>query len=362
MASYRKTPTGWKVTISKRINGKLKQISKNGFATKNEARQYALNIEAEGNMETKSKDNVIFSDYFERWYRTYKEQKLESSTSKKYVHVLHVLEKYFPDQPIKDITRTDYQSFLNNYGSSHARETVQQINSAVKACVKSAILDGYISTDFTANTEMAYNKKCDRNVDYLSVFEMNRLIQVTKAGLDPRYSSRYMILTAIYTGMRLGEIAALTWSDIDYAHKIISVNKSWSYIDNDFKLTKTKSSVRTIKVTDELLRPLKQLKENNHSTMVFLNNQKRIPSSNAVNKVLRELLEEAGIHRSGYHFHSLRHSHVAYLLYQGIDLYAISKRLGHSNMTITAKKYAYLIDEYREKENEKISKVIGRLS
>lgn len=129
-----------------------------------------------------------------------------------------------------------------------------------------------------------------------------------------------------------------------------------------FSLSSTKLSVRTIKVTDELLRPLKQLKENNHSTMVFLNNQKRIPSSNAVNKVLRELLEEAGIHRSGYHFHSLRHSHVAYLLYQGIDLYAISKRLGHSNMTITAKKYAYLIDEYREKENEKISKVIGRLS
>lgn len=82
MASYKKMSTGWKVTISTRINGKLKQISKNGFATKNEARQYALKIEAEGNVETKSKDNVIFSDYFEQWYRTYKEQKLESSTSK----------------------------------------------------------------------------------------------------------------------------------------------------------------------------------------------------------------------------------------------------------------------------------------
>ena len=67
--------------------------------------------------------------------------------------------------------------------------------------------------------------------------------------------------------------------------------------------------------------------------MVFANQRGEIPTSNAVNKVLRELLEEAGIHRSGYHFHSLRHSHVAYLLYQGIDLYAISKRLGHSNVS-----------------------------
>ena len=91
-----------------------------------------------------------------------------------------------------------------------------------------------------------------------------------------------------------------------------------------FSLSSTKSSVRTIKVTDELL-------------------------------------EEAGIHRSGYHFHSLRHSHVAYLLYKGIDLYAISKRLGHSNMTITAKKYAYLIQEYEAEQNKSIATKLQQL-
>lgn len=96
--------------------------------------------------------------------------------------------------------------------------------------------------------------------------------------------------------------------------------------------------------------------------MVFLNNQHRIPTSNAVNKVLGQLLTEAGINRPGYHFHSIRHSHVAYLLYQGVDLYAISKRLGHSDMTITAKRYAYLIDEYREKQEQKITQAIGQLS
>ncbi|HIZ96713.1 MAG TPA: tyrosine-type recombinase/integrase [Candidatus Ligilactobacillus excrementavium] len=50
-----------------------------------------------------------------------------------------------------------------------------------------------------------------------------------------------------------------------------------------------------------------------------------------------------------FHFHSLRHFHVAYLLFQGIELYTISKHLGHSNMMITAKKYAYLVDEYKAK-------------
>lgn len=361
MASYRKLKSGWKVTVSKRVNGELKQISKNGFATKAEARLWGIQAETDDNV-GKRKENILFVDYFESWYETYKENKLEKSTAKKYIHVHGVLKKYFPDAHLKDITRTDYQHFINVYGANHAKETVQQIDIAVKACVKSAMLDQYISTDFTARTELVYNRKCEKKVEYLSAGELNRLIQLTKCGLDPRYTSRYMILTAAYTGMRLGEIAALTWNDIDFLHKTISITKSWSYIERDFKQTKTKSSVRTIKVTDELLRPLKQLKENNHSTMVFLNNQHKIPTSNAVNKVLRELLVQADIKRTGYHFHSLRHSHVAYLLYQGIDLYAISKRLGHSSMTITATRYAYLIDELREKEDEKISKVIGRLS
>ncbi|WP_288551965.1 tyrosine-type recombinase/integrase [uncultured Ligilactobacillus sp.] len=99
--------------------------------------------------------------------------------------------------------------------------------------------------------------------------------------------------------------------------------------------------------------------------MVFANSRgELLPSSNAVNKTLRKLMANCGLKKKNFHFHfhSLRHTHVAFLLYQVVDLYAISKRLGHSNMTITATRYAYLIDELREKEDEKISKVIGRLS
>ncbi|MBN7274398.1 tyrosine-type recombinase/integrase [Ligilactobacillus pobuzihii] len=63
-----------------------------------------------------------------------------------------------------------------------------------------------------------------------------------------------------------------------------------------------------------------------------------------------------------FHFHSLRHFHVAYLLFQGIELYTISKRLGHSNMMITAKKYAYLVDEYKAKSDRQIENAMDNLS
>lgn len=361
MASYRKTSTGWKATVSKRINGKLRQTSKRGFRTKTEAVMWAAAIEADIDGVEKQKKNILFVDYFDNWVATYKEQKVQSSTLRKYRHASKVLHHYFPTTSIKEMRRSDYQRFINDYGATHAKETVQIITIAVRACVKSAIYDDYLTKDFTTNVELVYNHQKAQQVDYLSVDEINRLIAITTEKLDRRYTGRYMILTALYTGMRLGEIAALTWKDIDFLHQTISVTKSWSYVDKDFKQTKTKSSVRTIKVPAEFLSTLSELKKNKTS-MIFLNNQNHIPSSTAVNKLLARLLSGANINRPGYHFHSIRHSHVAYLLYQGIDLYAISKRLGHSNMTITAKRYAYLIDEYKEKQEQKITQAIGQLS
>ena len=77
MASYRKLSTGWKVIISQRdAQGKLHQISKNGFATKNEAKLYAAAIEAERNGVISQKKDVIFADYFDDWFSLYKKNKL----------------------------------------------------------------------------------------------------------------------------------------------------------------------------------------------------------------------------------------------------------------------------------------------
>lgn len=84
--------------------------------------------------------------------------------------------------------------------------------------------------------------------------------------------------------------------------------------------------------------------------------------SQAVNKTLKKHLASCGIERNNFHFHSLRHSHVALLLDKGVDLFAISQRLGHSNMTITAKKYAYLIDEHRARSNDQIAQVLDEIS
>ncbi|MDO5882579.1 site-specific integrase [Ligilactobacillus animalis] len=360
MASYRKLKTGWKVTISKRdSNGKLKQVSKNGFATKNEAKMYAAKIEAQQFGVIQQKKSVPFADYFYDWFLLYKKSKLAKISQQRYLIIHRAIQIFFGAVHIKNITRQEYQKFINWYGSNHAKDTVLKTHRIIRSCVKSAIFDDIISKDFTYNVEIIFDKSRDITVEYLSVSEIQLLSKTLKQKLNPRYPSRYMILFAIYTGARLGEIQALTWSDIDFDHNTVSINKSWNYHDGGgFKETKTESSNRVIRLNGGLLSLLAQLKPNDPK-MVFTSSFGSIPTSNAVNKTLRSVMQECSIVKNNFHFHSLRHSHVAYLLYQGIDLYAISKRLGHSDMTTTAKKYAYLIDEHKAQSDDLIEAAIN---
>ena len=110
------------------------------------------------------------------------------------------------------------------------------------------------------------------------------------------------------------------------------------------------------------MKSLKILKDHNNGELIFVNQYKSIPSSSAVNKKLRSTLKDLGIQKQGFHFHSLRHSHVAYLLSRGIDIYIISKRLGHADVPTTTKIYSYLMDEKKKKNDQQIREELDNLS
>lgn len=361
MASYIKRGKNWQARISWYDNhGNRRTKSKGGFPTKTLAKQWGTENEARLRQGINIGKEVSFYDYFTYWVETYKENKVSHVSLVRYYTTENDIQDFFGNQSIKSITRTQYQSFINKFGASHAPSTVQKINGFIRACVKSAILDDYLLKDFTQGVALTANKAKIKNVDYLNLEEIKKLTSFLSHHLDYRHTSHYMILTAIYTGMRLSEIQALTWKDIDLVHQTITINKSWNSLEHKFKATKNKSSVRTIKINPELIAYLMQLK-NNNSTMVFMNDGRTIPTSGAVNKSLQLALDALNIHRKNFHFHSLRHSHVALLLAEGIDLYAISKRLGHSNISTTANTYAYLIDEYRDKTDQQIINALKAL-
>lgn len=363
MAYYQKRGKKWEAKISWHENGKRKFKTKSGFSTKANAKEWAIENEAKLNIGINIKKSISFIKYYDHWVKTYKEPQIADVTLNRYNVTKKPLKKYFGDRLIKDITRSQYQDFINLYGSNHASHTVREVNNIVKACVRSAILDDYLIKNFTQGVNLVSDDSKTLKVDYLNLKEINMLIKECINGIDRKstYTARQMIVTATYTGMRLSEIQALTWNDIDWMHQTITINKSWNMYTHTFKPTKNKSSNRVIKVNQELLRVLSGLKAKHISNMVFMTQFGTVPTSAAVNKVLRKILNDLNIHRQNFHFHSLRHSHVALLLADGVDLYAISKRLGHSDMKTTSNTYAYLLDEYKEKTDDQILDALGKI-
>lgn len=348
MAQIYKRSGKWSVRIQwKDTEGKRLSKSKAGFATKALAKKWAAEMETNLNRGIHIEKKIAFSDYYEEWVNTYK-------------------------QPIKEINRSKYQEFINKYGATHAIASVKKLNSIIRSCVQSAILDDYPLKDFTKGVTLAANTSKTMKVEYPNVTEIRKLLTTTINGItNRRYTSRYMIVTAIYTGMRKEEIQALTWNNIDFIHHTINIDKAWREVKgrdetdehfntHRFKPTKNESSTRKIKVNEKLLLLLKQLRNNSSSNLVFMDQFNTIPTSTALNKTLRQIMSDAKLSKKNFHFHSLRHSHVALLLSNGIDIYAISKRLGHNDITTTMNTYAYLIDEYKSKTDDKIVQVLSR--
>ena len=361
MASYRKLNGKWQARISwYDDNGKRHYKTKAGFSTKPEAKRWARTIEEQKDNGTISAKNISFTAYFKEWFEIYKKNKIAVVTARLYDSIYKNLEEYFGNKKIDKVTRRDYQIFINKFGETHAKVTVKKVHSIIKSVVSSAMYDNLIQRDFTHNIELSWNADRTMVVDYLNMNEINAVIDKCKEKMDPSYTSRYMILTAFYTGFRLSEIAALTWNDINFNWKTITINKSWNYHTHTFKDTKNASSKRIIRVNQGLLDILKSLQSNNKE-LVFENKFGTVPTSEAVNKKLRELLKECNIQKKSYHFHSIRHSHVAMLLYNNVDIYAISKRLGHSDITTTTRKYAYMLEELKSKSDSHIEQILDEL-
>jgi len=172
------------------------------------------------------------------------------------------------------------------------------------------------------------------------------------------------ILLAINTGMRLGEVFGLKWSDIDFKKNTINVQRSLVSTASRgmiFEKPKTKGSKRRISITGKLKNALefyqKQQEEfadlmgdkfQNQDNLVMASlTGKSVDTSNFTTRYFKKMLVQAGLDR-GFKFHDLRHTHATLLLQQGVNIKVISERLGHSTVNMTLDTYSHLMPDMQE--------------
>ncbi|BFH12291.1 integrase [Paenibacillus dendritiformis] len=356
MASATKRGKTWQYCVSRMVNGKSKPIRKGGFSTKKEALIAAAEVEADLRKgivpELKPRP---FPEYFEEWLQLYKKNK-HKNTFARYLNTLKTIQEHFNGIPIQNITKRQYQKFLNEYGEKRTKDTVRKLNTHIRACVREAIDEGLIRVDFTRGAVFSGGVSSKLPEEkHLSYFESMRLLRVLYSK-DSKTLTHYLLLLALTSGMRFAELVGLTKDDFDFTTNKIRINKTWGYtkkMHTGFGLTKNPQSNRTIKMDKKTMSVFKELFEtlpDNAYGLIFFSptSKYKVLCNTGANKVLKNILSELNI--DPITVHGLRHTHASVLLYKKVSINYVSERLGHENIDTTMKYYAHILKELRAED------------
>ena len=352
MASFQKRGKTWQYTVSRVVNGKSMPIRKSGFKTKKEAQVAAAEVEAD------LQKGIVphlrfepFDEYFEEWIKVYKTD-VADVTLRRYRDSLQTIRQYFKGKPIQNITKREYQKFLNEYAKTHAKETTRKLNIHIRACVREAIDEGIIRVDFTRDVNITGHVEAKRPEEkHLDYDDCQLLLTELFNRLD-RALGYYLLLLGLTSGMRFGEMVGLTRKDFDFKNNTIAIKKTWDYKTGEgFAETKSISSNRVIHMDKRTMKAFQKLflqtPSNIHGLVFFSpSSSRKVISNNAVNKLLKSTLEDLDI--EPITFHGLRHTHASVLLYRKVSIYYVSERLGHADIDTTLRHYAHVVKELRE--------------
>lgn len=244
--------------------GKRQCVTKSGFKTAKEARvaaQPVLNKLLLGQNIVES--NIPFSEYANSWLND-RRPNLKISTQNNIKNAIAIANKYFSNMKIKDITPYIYQKFINDYGRNVKLSTVKTRHTIIKNLFNYAIKFNIIRINPANNVEFPKTivKKKKITDLYLTKEELQRFLLFLKN--KEYHSSEYfypLCVLLAYTGMRVGEACALTWQDMDFDKKIISIHSTMfarNYTDYKKQDTpKNHSSIRTIFIDKFLIKILK---------------------------------------------------------------------------------------------------------
>lgn len=335
---------------------KYKNKTKRGFKTRKQAEQYEAKLKL-SIISNADCDNVYFSDIAEDlkkyMYQRYQGKNISYGTYAKYELVIDgVIKEYVENKRINRITEMDCRNFSEKiaqtgYSTVHKNYILNVYKAVFKHGIRFFGLthNPSIVIEPLKKTFDEKMRKKDKERNVWTESEFSRFIQCVHNNI---YRQFYMIL--YYTGMRVGEALALQWSDFD--GKCLHINKSLSKLTEkgiyEIKETKNVSSVRTIDLGHTLASYLIHFKNEENKQCGFqedwfiFGRTKPLPRT-SIDRIKDHAIEEAHLKR--IRIHDFRHSHASNLIANGINIVAVSKRLGHSDVNMTLSVYTHLIEK-----------------
>lgn len=297
-------------------------------------------------------------DWLDQWLNNYIKPTVKQRTFEHYEDIVHrQIVPRLGDYDLEALLPSVLQKFTAELCEQYAVNTVSGIISVLKNSLKAARKTGIVDREYSHSIQMP--KPREKEVSCFSVSEQKK---IERAVLESGKDRLFGIVLCLYTGLRIGELMALKWEDVDFQRGALSVNKTcrdrWQngqYI-RQLDTPKTVSSKRIIPIPKQLLPYLRAIKRRSQSAFVVSGKNGKDVPLRSYQKTFERLLKRESILHKG--FHALRHTFATRALECGMDVKTLSEILGHKNATITLNRYAHSLLEHKQEMMNKLGKLL----
>ena len=307
---------------------------------------------------------LLFSELLINWIHSVKKYELKpSSFDRLEITVNNNILPYLGHLHLSDIKPFDIQQFINQLTEKgYSYSTIKKTYNAINASLKMTLEMDYIRKN--PCTGIRLPKQIKREKSDIEFFKDEEVEEIVTSAIYQYKTGRYMykhgyaIIILLNTGMRVGELLALKWHNVDFEERQIYIEETrgqiidrtesehrYTVIDRS---TKTQSSCRYVPInakTEEALLYFKRLGYN--STYVMANSDNSVITYRNLFRVLSNILEANNITHGS--LHTLRHTFATRLFRNGVDIKVISELLGHSDINITYDIYTHIVNEQKKK-------------
>ena len=313
-------------------------------------------------IQTKVRANMPFGEWLDHWYETYSKPTIRPSTQRNYeTYIRRYISPQLGSIPLNKLTGSDIQRLCTwmktecNTGNGLSDSQVINCHSLCCRALEKAVAERLIARNPAAGCKLPAFKREEMKI--LSREAMQKLLIQAK---EENYYELFLLELA--TGLRLGELMALQWDDLDLSTGELRINKQVNIVGSELVVNepKTKAAVRTLVLPPSVRSVLGEYKTRVNSRWLFPSPKKEdLPlRPSVVNQRLHRILDHAGCDR--VRFHDLRHTFATNALAYGMDIKTLSSILGHVSSGTTLNTYSHVTDEMRQRAAVKIDQGIAK--
>ena len=349
------------------VTGKSKRTTRRGFRTQKEAKLALAHLQLEVESQSFVKEDYsTFKDVYELWYEQYQLSVKRSSAVRVRRLFKNQILPTFGHLRINQITTAQCQKVVNEWNERSAPVRLRSYTKKIFQYAKSLNLI-YNNPMDSLLIPRAKKSVENKEENFMDKKELKNFLSLIEKQEPKEVYTMFHVLA--YTGLRKGELAALTWNDIDFSNNTLSVTKTGYYLQGIPVITtaKTNKSNRTISLDTTTISLLKQWKleqkkkllsrgipvKKGKDQLVFSNDKNELVYNGFLNVVLKKY-PNLKITPHGF-----RHTHASLLFEAGASIKQVQERLGHTTINTTLEIYTHVTKEAEKESAEKFLKYMN---